>query len=82
MKYERIDDKVIELDTMLEDLHEARVELARISGDPREAENYRLRQNAMSERMNALLEAEAKGIAKGIISDITGLSVEEINELK
>lgn len=44
-----------------------RIELARISRDPKEAENYRLRQNAMSERMNALLEAEDKGIAKGIV---------------
>ncbi|MGL4402317.1 MAG: Rpn family recombination-promoting nuclease/putative transposase [Fusobacteriaceae bacterium] len=34
--------------------------------DPNEAERYRMRQNAMNERMNALLEAEDKGIVKGI----------------
>ncbi|MGL6098946.1 MAG: hypothetical protein ACRCZ9_03000, partial [Fusobacteriaceae bacterium] len=37
-----------------------------MSRDPKEAEYYRLRQNAMSERINALLEAEDKGIAKGL----------------
>ena len=92
------DSKVIELESVLEELHEARVELARISRDPKEAENYRLRQNAMNERMNALLEAENKGRVKRIaqtaknmlnkgmdieiISEVTGLSKKEIIELK
>jgi len=64
------DERVIELESMVKELHEARIELARISRDPKEAENYRLRQNAMNERMNALLEAEDKGIAKGLIKGI------------
>lgn len=99
-------EKVIELESVLAELHEARVELARISRDPDEAERYRMRQNAMSERMNAILEAEDKGVVKGIdigakkekeqtgrnmlgkgmeidiISEITGLSKEEIEKLK
>ncbi|MGL5903566.1 MAG: Rpn family recombination-promoting nuclease/putative transposase, partial [Cetobacterium sp.] len=60
------DENIIELESKVSALHEAKVELARMSRDPKEAEYYRLRQNAMSERMNALLEAEDKGLAKGI----------------
>ncbi|MGL4954815.1 MAG: Rpn family recombination-promoting nuclease/putative transposase [Cetobacterium sp.] len=59
------DEKIIELESSVVELHEAKIELARMSRDPKEAEYYRLRQNAMSERMNALLEAEDKGVAKG-----------------
>ncbi|MGL5356861.1 MAG: Rpn family recombination-promoting nuclease/putative transposase, partial [Cetobacterium sp.] len=60
------DENIIELESKVSALHEAKVELARMSRDPKEAEYYRLRENAMSERMNALLEAEDKGIAKGL----------------
>ncbi|MGL4569093.1 MAG: Rpn family recombination-promoting nuclease/putative transposase, partial [Fusobacteriaceae bacterium] len=91
------DERVIEMESGLEELHEARVELARISRDPSEIERYRLRENAMSDRMNALLSAEEKGarkvqieIAKNLIdvlsieeiAQITGLALEEINGLK
>lgn len=76
------DERVIELESMVEELHEARIELARISRDPKEAENYRLRQNAMNERMNALLEAEDKGIAKGLIKGIAQGKAEGIAQGK
>ncbi|WP_047394726.1 Rpn family recombination-promoting nuclease/putative transposase [Cetobacterium sp. ZOR0034] len=59
------DEKIIELESRVVELHEAKIELARMSRDPKEAEYYRLRQNAMSERMNALLEAEDKGVVRG-----------------
>lgn len=46
-------------------LHEARTELSRLSRDPKEAEIYRQRQNAISDKNNALLAATEKGIQQG-----------------
>uniref|UniRef100_UPI003AF0CA07 Rpn family recombination-promoting nuclease/putative transposase n=1 Tax=Cetobacterium sp. TaxID=2071632 RepID=UPI003AF0CA07 len=102
-------EKVIYLERKIEELQEAKEELARISRDPKEAENYRMRENARNDRLNALLSAEEKGLKKGIqqgltegerkakleiaksslknglsvdiVSQITGLSLEEIKNL-
>ncbi|MDX8337169.1 Rpn family recombination-promoting nuclease/putative transposase [Candidatus Cetobacterium colombiensis] len=63
-------EKVISLERKVEELQEAKEELARISRDPKEAENYRMRENARNDRLNALLSAEEKGIAKGIAKGI------------
>ena len=78
-------------------IHEARTELTRISRDPKEAEIYRQRENALSDKSNALLSAEKKGreeskietarLAKKegasieLIMKITGLRKEEIEAL-
>ena len=97
-------EKVISLERKVEELQEAKEELARISRDPKEAENYRMRENARNDRLNALLSAEEKGVKRGItegerrakleiakslkgilsdtiISEKTGLSLEEIKNL-
>ena len=98
-------EKVIYLERKIEELKEAKEELARISRDPKKAENYRMRENARNDRLNALLSAEEKGLKKGltegerkakleiaksslknglsveIVSQITGLSLEEIKNL-
>ena len=90
-------EKVISLERKVEELQE---DLARISRDPKEAENYRMRENARNDRINALLSAEEKGLKRGIqeakleiakslkgilsdeiISEKTGLSLEEIKSL-
>lgn len=47
-------------------LHEARTELARLSRDPKEAELYRQRQNAISDKNNALLAAAKQGKIEGM----------------
>lgn len=47
-------------------MHEAREELARLSRDPKEAEIYRQRADAIAEKYNALLGAEEKGEIRGI----------------
>lgn len=59
-------EKVISLEKKVEELQEAKEELARISRDPKEAENYRMRENARNDRLNALLSAEEKGLKRGI----------------
>jgi predicted transposase/invertase (TIGR01784 family) len=79
-------------------LYEAREELARISRDPKEAEVYRQRQNALSDKSNALQAAKEEGEKKGkietvlrglkkkfpieMIADMTGLSIAEIEQIK
>jgi len=89
---------VIEAEKDIKGLHEAREELVRISRDPKEAEIYRQRADALSDKHNALLSAEKKGELKGkieiakkslsqgldvnTISLITGLTIEEIEKLK
>ncbi|MCK5835292.1 MAG: hypothetical protein KAG98_06145, partial [Lentisphaeria bacterium] len=78
-------------------IHEARVELTRLSRDPKEAEIYRQRENALSDKSNALLSATEKGIEQGkadvakilkengadldLIVQSTGLSKKEIEAL-
>jgi len=84
---------VIEAERDIKELHEAREELARLSRDPKEAEIYRQRADALSDKHNALLSAKEIGgkiktieIAKNLLDvlDIetialkTGLTVEEI----
>ena len=64
-------EKVIYLERKVEELQEAKEELARISRDPKEAENYRMRENARNDRLNALLSAEEKGLKKGIQQGLT-----------
>ncbi|MGL5753596.1 MAG: Rpn family recombination-promoting nuclease/putative transposase, partial [Paraclostridium sp.] len=49
-------EKVVELEAKYEELHEAKIELARLSRDPKEAEKYRMREDAMNERRNFFLE--------------------------
>ena len=86
-------EKVISLERKVEELQE---DLARISRDPKEAENYSMRENARNDRQNVLLSAEEKGERKArleitkslkgilleeIISEKTGLSLEEIKNL-
>ena len=86
-------EKVISLERKVEELQE---DLARISRDPKEAENYSMRENARNDRQNVLLSAEEKGERKArleitkslkgilleeIISEKTGLSLEEIKSL-
>lgn len=58
-------EKVISLERKVEELQEAKEELARISRDPKEVENYRMRENARNDRLNALLSAEEKGLKRG-----------------
>ena len=109
--------KLVELEAKYEELHEAKIELARLSRDPKEAQIYRMREDAINERRNFFLETLDKGlkegrekgikegIEKGIkegrkkeqikiakslldildietISIKTGLSVDEVKELK
>ena len=86
-------EKVISLERKVEELQE---DLARISRDPKPAENYSMRENARNDRQNVLLSAEEKGERKArleitkslkgilleeIISEKTGLSLEEIKSL-
>ena len=86
-------EKVISLERKVEELQE---DLARISRDPKEAENYSMREYARNDRQNVLLSAEEKGERKArleitkslkgilleeIISEKTGLSLEEIKSL-
>ena len=64
------------------DSHEARTELTRISGEPKEAEIYRQRENALSDKSNALLStAKIEGVSIKLIMKITGLSREEIESI-
>ena len=58
-------EKLIELEAKYEELHEAKVELARLSRDPKEAEKYRMRENAINERRNFFLETLDKGLKEG-----------------
>ncbi|MBC2857037.1 PD-(D/E)XK nuclease family transposase [Cetobacterium sp. 2A] len=89
-------EQVIHIEKKFEELQEAKEELARISRDPQQAENYRMRENARNDRMNALLSAEEKGERKAkmeiarslkgllsdeIISEKTGLSMEDLKKL-
>ena len=94
-------EKVIHLESKVEELQEAKEELARISRDPKEAENYRMRENARDDRLNSLLSAEEKGLKEGerkakleiaksslksglsieMVSQITGLTLEELKVL-
>ena len=109
--------KLVELEAKYEELHEAKIELARLSRDPKEAEIYRMREDAINERRNFFLETLDKGLKEGrekglkegiekglkegrkkeqikiakslldildieTISIKTGLSVDEVKELK
>ena len=90
--------EVLKAELRIPMIHEARSELSRISRDPAEAELYRQRQNAISDKYNALLSAEARGEAKGVrstalmglkeglpismIMKLTGLTEDEILSLK
>ena len=83
-------EKVISLEKKVEELQEAKVELARISRDPKEAENYRMRENARNDRLNALVSAEEKGKMEGRmeerfniarISLKNGLSIEMTSQI-
>jgi predicted transposase/invertase (TIGR01784 family) len=89
--------EIVQAEKQIEEIHEAREELARLSRDPEQAELYRQRADAIAEKYNALLGAKEKGreeekikIARNllslnvdieIISKSSGLSVEEIKEL-
>ena len=109
--------KLVELEAKYEELHEAKIELARLSRDPKEAQIYRMREDAINERRNFFLETLDKGLKEGrekglkegiekglkegrkkeqikiakslldildieTISIKTGLSVDEVKELK
>jgi len=94
--------EVINMENQVEELHEAKEELARLSRDPKEAEIYRMREKTMNDKMNALLSAKDEGIEVGekrkaveiakkslsqgidinTITLITGLSIEEVKQLK
>ncbi len=58
-------EKLVKLEKTNDALHEAKVELARISRDPKVAEIYRMRENALNEKRNALSSAEDKGREEG-----------------
>ncbi len=58
-------DIVVALEAKYEELHEAKIELARLSRDPKEAEKYRMRENAINERRNFFLETLDKGLEEG-----------------
>ena len=71
-------------------IHEARTELTRISRDPKEAEIYRQRENALSDKSNALLSAAKKGKEEGKTEEkieiaktakIEGVSIELIMKI-
>ena len=57
--------KLVELEAKYEELHEAKIELARLSRDPKEAEKYRMREDAINERRNFFLETLDKGLKEG-----------------
>ena len=59
-------DKLVALEAKYEELHEAKIELARLSRDPKEAEKYRMREDAINERRNFFLETLDKGLKEGI----------------
>ena len=46
------DENVIKCENNFSELHEARIELSRLSRDPKEAELYRMREDAINERRN------------------------------
>ena len=57
--------KLVELEARYEELHEAKIELARLSRDPKEAEIYWMREDAINERRNFFLETLDKGLKEG-----------------
>ena len=59
-------ESAIQAESEIQEIHEAREELARLSRNPEEAEIYRQRANALSDRYNALLGAKAVGLEEGI----------------
>lgn len=59
-------EQVISLEKQVEELQEAKEELARISRDPKEAELYRMRENAKTERASALESAKISGKEEGL----------------
>lgn len=75
------DIRVMEMETVITELHEARIELTRLSRDPAEAERYRMRENAMNDRANALKSAEDKGVEKGIDIGAKKKSIEMAKEM-
>ena len=56
----------LQAEAIITEIHEAREELARLSRDPLEAERYRMRENSLSDKHNALISAKAVGIQEGI----------------
>ncbi|MGL5949154.1 MAG: Rpn family recombination-promoting nuclease/putative transposase [Aeromonas sp.] len=62
--------QVIHAEKNISALGEAREELARISRDPAQAELYRMRENAQTERIRALLSAKVEGHLAGLAEGI------------
>ena len=59
-------EKLIELESKYEELHEAKIELARLSRDPKEVEIYRMREDAMDNKRNFFLETLEQGREQGL----------------
>ena len=57
--------KLVELEARYEELHEAKIELARLSRDPKEAEIYRMREDAINERKISVKDIDLFAITNG-----------------
>ncbi|MGL6106666.1 Rpn family recombination-promoting nuclease/putative transposase [Romboutsia sp.] len=91
-------EKIVELEAKYDALHEAKIELARLSRDPKEAELYRMRENAINERRNFFLETFengredrdteivlnmlGEGLDEGMISKLTKIDIIKIKEIR
>ena len=91
-------DLISSLEMSRDEIKEAKEELVRLSADSKERRLYEKRKESILNKVSALETAEQKGMEKGIkataknlismgldkeaISKATGLSIEEIDELK
>ncbi|SCH02575.1 PD-(D/E)XK nuclease family transposase [uncultured Clostridium sp.] len=93
---------VRKLEMSNKEIREAKDELYRLSRDSKERELYFMREKSLKDEINALANAEEKGMQKGreeekiniaknmilngmsnhMISNITGLTIEEIDEIR
>ncbi|MHC1683950.1 MAG: Rpn family recombination-promoting nuclease/putative transposase [Clostridiaceae bacterium] len=58
-------EKVINLEATIQEIKEAKVELARISSDETQREIYEMREKTLKDKISALNQAERNGIEKG-----------------
>ncbi|MHC1682275.1 MAG: Rpn family recombination-promoting nuclease/putative transposase [Clostridiaceae bacterium] len=59
-------EKVINLESKIQEIKEAKVELARISSDETQREIYEMREKTLKDKVSALNQAERKGLEKGL----------------
>lgn len=59
-------EKVINLESTIQEIKEAKVELVRMSSDETQREIYEMREKTLKDKVSALNQAERKGIEKGI----------------